>query len=100
MSNKRKAKSYTNEFKQSSAKLAAESKQSISQTARDLGVSITTLHGWVSKYYPNSNQSVNLTPSTDDAQAELKLLKKKLAKVTMERDILKKAAAYFASEAL
>jgi transposase len=100
MSNKRKMKSYTTEFKQSSAKLAAESEQSISQTARDLGIHVTTLHGWVNKYQPNCNQNVSLSPSTDEPQAELKLLKKKLAKVTMERDILKKAAAYFASEAL
>ena len=100
MSNKRKVKSYTTEFKQSSAKLAAESEQSISQTARELGIHVTTLHGWVKKYHPNCKQSVSLSPSTGDSEAELKLLKKKLAKVTMERDILKKAAAYFASEAL
>ncbi len=100
MSNKRKTNSYTTEFKKSSAKLAVESDQSISQTARELGIHVTTLHGWVNKYHPNSNQSVSLNPPTGDTQAELKLLKKKLARVTMERDILKKAAAYFASEAL
>jgi transposase len=83
MSNQRKVKSYTTEFKQSSAKLVADSEQSISQTARELGIHVTTLHGWVKKYYPNCNQSVSLSPSTTDSEAELKRLKKKLAKVTM-----------------
>jgi len=84
MSNKQKSKSYTDEFRKSSAKLASESEQSISQTARDLGISVTTLHGWVNKYHPNSNQNASLPPPIADPQAELKLLKKKLAKVTME----------------
>ena len=44
-----KGRSYTLEFKESSAKLAAESDQSIAQTARDLGVNVNTLRGWVSK---------------------------------------------------
>ena len=46
----RKFKTYTTEFKQSSAKLAAESEKSITQTAHDLGVNVNTLHGWVNKY--------------------------------------------------
>jgi transposase len=100
MSKQRTPKSYTDEFKQSSAKLAVESELSISQTARDLGIHVTTLHGWVSKYYPKTNQNNSVTAPINDVQTELKLIKKKLAKVTMERDILKKATAYFASQAL
>ncbi|MCP4475256.1 MAG: transposase, partial [Gammaproteobacteria bacterium] len=50
---KRKTKSYTEEFKISSAKLAIESGQSISQTARELGVNVNTLHTWIAKYFPN-----------------------------------------------
>lgn len=89
-----KAKIYSLEFKQSSAKLAAESNQSISQTAKELGVSAPALYGWISKYYPKHPA----TTSVDDAQAELKRLKKELARVKQERDTLKKAAAYFANE--
>jgi transposase-like protein len=100
MSNKRKTSSYTDEFRQSSAKLAIESDQPVSKTAKDLGINAMTLHGWVAKYHPRNNQSEDLSSPTIDPQAELKLLKKKLARVTMERDILKKAAAYFASQAL
>ena len=51
MSNK-KTKSYTEDFKKSSAKLASTSEESISQTAKDLGVNPNTLYGWVAKYYP------------------------------------------------
>ena len=93
---KRQTKSYAQEFKRSSAKLAAESKQPVAQTAKELGVNPTTLHGWVNRYYPSMKHSIDT--STDDAQLELKRLKKELARVKQERDILKKAAAYFASE--
>lgn len=95
---KRKTKHYPLEFKESSAKLAADSNQSISETARDLGIHVTTLHGWVNKYHPDSKH--NGAAPLDPLQAEVKLLKKALTKVTQERDILKKAAAYFASETL
>ena len=95
MSN-RKVTNYTLEFKQSSAKLAAETNQPVTHTAKELGVNATTLHGWVNQYYPNTKSIIN-TP-LDDSQAELKRLRKELTKVKQERDILKKAAAYFASE--
>lgn len=92
---KRKVTQYTTEFKQSSAKLAATSDQPISQTAQDLGVHVTTLHGWVKKFYPNA--TVN-KPSESDLTEEVKILRKKVARLTQERDILKKATAYFANE--
>jgi len=96
---KRKIKRYTEEFKQSSAKLAVESDQPISATARNLGVNEVTLHGWVKRYYSAT------VPQADpvgkiDAYRELQRLKKENARLRMERDILKKAAAYFASEQL
>ena len=90
--------SYADEFKQSSAKLAVESKQSISKTANSLGVKLTTLYGWMKKYYPNYNSQTKTQAS--DSETEIKRLKKELSQVKQERDILKKAAAYFASEIL
>ena len=53
---KRKIKNYTLEFKQASAKLAAESEQPVSHTAKGLGISSPTLHGWVNKYHPKQNR--------------------------------------------
>lgn len=47
----KKLKTYTLEFKQASAQLAAESEQSVSETARELGVGVSTLHAWIQKYY-------------------------------------------------
>jgi transposase len=49
---KRKMTQYAEEFKQSSAKLANESEKPITETAKDLGINKTTLHGWVKKYHP------------------------------------------------
>lgn len=93
---KRKVKKYTDEFKKSSAKLALESDESISHTAKNLGVSSSTLNVWVKSYFPNAQ---NIPHSlADDPQIELKKLRKELDRVRQERDILKKAAAYFAGE--
>lgn len=95
MDNKRQVKSYTVEFKKSSAQLAATSDQSISQTARDLGVNAVTLHGWVKQYCP---KSLIKKPPAGDLAEEVARLRKEVARLKQERDILKKAAAYFASE--
>lgn len=90
---KRSTKNYSLEFKQSSANLAAESDQPISQTARELGVHAATLHGWVKRF------GASVPASQENVASELKRLRKELIRVKQERDILKKAAAYFASEA-
>ena len=98
--NKRKVTNYTEEFKKSSAQLAVESKQSVTKTAQELGVNATTLHGWVNRYFPKTTVAkTKHSAPVDDVQAELHRLRKELARVKIERDILKKAAAYFASEA-
>ena len=92
---KEKMKSYSAEFKERAVKLALKSDQSVAQTARDLGVNENTLHTWLSKYH----QGGNGTPGPLGAEhlyEELKRLKKENALLKEERDILKKAAAYFA----
>ena len=93
----KKTRNYTEEFKRSSAQLAAESDQSISQTAKDLGINVNTLHGWVNKYIPKSTNQSNNRDVTELLE-ELKQLRKENTRLKQERDILKKAAAYFASE--
>jgi len=91
----RKPSNYSLEFKQSSAKLAAESDQPIVQTARELGINPNTLYCWVDKYTTKPEKKA---APDGDLQAELKLLKRENARLKQERDILKKAAAYFANE--
>jgi transposase len=88
-------KHYSEEFRKSSAQLAVDSDQSIAKTAEDLGIKDTTLYNWVSKYCPNRSQTSNDPTSMAE---ELRQLKKENMRLKQERDILKKAAAYFASE--
>ena len=88
---------YSLEFKESSAKLAYESELSVAQTARNLGISDSTLHGWIHQFH-NKKEEVAL--SKEQQKLQIKRLEKELKQVKIERDILKKAAAYFAQVAL
>lgn len=90
-----KPNTYTAEFRASAVKLANESDKPITQVAKDLGINVNTLHTWIGKYSrPTEN---NKTVRTDEhLYDELKRLKKEVARLTEERDLLKKAAAYFA----
>jgi len=92
---KRIVNNYSEEFKHSSAKLAAELKQPISHTAKELGINSTTLYGWVEKYYP---KQTGVKADNDPLHEELRRLRKENARLKEERAILKKAAAYFAKD--
>jgi len=84
---KTKRNLYQSEFKQSAVKLAIGSEKPIAQTAKKLAISKTNLYSWVDKY----SRPKEVMPRTDEHQNdELKRLKKDLAKVTSERDLLKK----------
>ncbi|WP_198264453.1 transposase [sulfur-oxidizing endosymbiont of Gigantopelta aegis] len=54
---KKPNKSYTSEFKESAVKLANETDQPVSQTARELGVNVNTLHTWISKFQTGEDGS-------------------------------------------
>lgn len=90
MSNKR----YTDEFKIEAVKQVTERGHSQREVAARLGVTSASLNTWVKKYGkgPEHASMVN------DQQDEIKRLKAELKRVTEERDILKKATAYFAKE--
>jgi len=92
-------KRYPEDFKRSAVEMALQEEQSISQVARDLNVHPKTLYGWVSRYQEENNLKIT-DKKEDDLQAELKRLRKENAKLKMEREILKKATAYFAKETL
>jgi len=91
-----KPNSYTPEFRESAVKLALDSDQPIAETAREIGVNENTLHTWISKYSRSASDGNGRTD--EHLYDELKRLKKELARVTQERDLLKKATAYFAKE--
>lgn len=94
MSEKRKFKKYDESFKEETIKLVLEQGLSISQAARDLGLSPSTLHSWIKKTKlplpQNSNSSGN--KAQDPKIIELE---KQVKRLTMEREILKKAMAFF-----
>lgn len=93
---KRELKLYSSEFKESAIKLALEREKPIAQTASDLGVKKSTLYTWISKYAGPTGLIEKA--NNEHVYDEVKRLKKELARVTQERDLLKKAAAYFAKE--
>lgn len=85
---------YTQEFKQEAVNLALKS-PSISQTAQELGISIPTLHNWIKSLKQISTNSKAVS-DVSLLLEENRRLHKELLRVQEERDILKKAAAYFA----
>jgi transposase len=89
-------KNYPAEFKERAVKLAVESDQPIAQTARDLGVNDNTLHTWIGKYHHVERQEKQV--NDEHLYEELKRLRKENARLKEERELLKKAAAYFAQQ--
>ncbi len=97
MSRKQK-NNYSLEFKTSAVKLAIESDQSVAQIARDLGINDNTLYNWINKHSNSNKINQNNMVNNEGTFEEIKRLKKELTRVKQERDLLKKAAAYFAKE--
>lgn len=93
----KKLNTYPSEFKESAVKLAIESDHPIAQTAKELGINVNPLHTWISKYSKPKEAMMRMSTHQFD---EIKQLKKDLARVTQERDLLKKAALSFAKEFL
>ncbi|MDH5517032.1 MAG: transposase [Gammaproteobacteria bacterium] len=83
---------YTTEFKIDAVSLALSSESSQAQVARDLGINEASLYNWISQY----RGDVLDNPNTLSPEQELAALKKENAQLKQEREILKKAAAYFA----
>ena len=86
---------YTREFKISAVKLVNEQGYSINEAAKSLGVDPHNVRAWVDRL----TSEVGFAPTGEGAlKAELRQLRKENARLQMERDILKKAAAFFAKE--
>ncbi len=89
-----KGKRYPEEFKIEAVKQVSERGYSVKEVAERLDISTKTLYHWVAKF---GAQSPGKQAQANE-QAEIARLKSELRRVTEERDILKKAAAYFASD--
>jgi transposase len=86
---------YTREFKVSAVKLVHEQGYSVPEAAKSLGVDDRSVRDWMEKL----SSELGLAPTGEGAlAAELRRLRKENARLLMERDILKKAAAFFAKE--
>ena len=86
---------YTLEFKQEAVRLV-ESGQTLASAARSLGVVEQTLGNWIKLHRAGALKGESGKSGVTAEQMEISRLRAELARVTMERDILGKATAYFA----
>ena len=92
---------YSKEFRIEAVKLVTEDHLSLPEAVRRLNVAPSTIGNWVKAHKARrlTNIGKSQRPLTE-LEMELYRTKRELAEVKMERDILKKAAAYFAKESL
>ena len=88
------SKRYTEEFKIEAVKQITERGHAVADVASRIGVSQHSLYQWIKRYSLPAAERIEVQGQT----AEIRRLKAELKRVSEERDILKKAAAYFAKE--
>jgi len=88
---------FTREFKISAARLVTEQAYSVPQAAKSLGVDPGSIRDWVKKFAPSNGSA---SPPTTEAtlRKEVERLRQENRRLLMEREILKKATAFFAKE--
>jgi len=92
---------YTKELREEAVKLVTEGGLSIPEVGRRLSIATSTVRYWVKASREGKLQEVGRHQrAVTEVEMELARVKRDLAQVKMERDILKKAAAYFAKESL
>jgi len=93
MNTKRQYRTYTKEFKEEALGLITEQGYSVPQAADALGVSSNLLYTWKQKAEELESSNV-----TSDERTELLALRKEVKQLRVEKEILKKASAFFAKE--
>ena len=88
------SKRYPEEFKIEAVRQVTVRGHSVVEVASRLGTTTHSLYAWIKKYGPNAESY----RAKSDEQAEVQHLRKELKRVKEERDILKKAAVYFAKQ--
>jgi transposase-like protein len=94
---KRKRRKFTDQFKADAVKLCEAGGRSISQVALDLDLTETALRDWVKRAAADAGKGPPSVLTTSERD-ELGELRKRVKRLEMEREILKKAAAFFAKE--
>ena len=90
---------FSEEFKQDAVRLVVQEGYSVRAAAKAVGVSEPTLRGWHAKYAP-APRPCDERATIEELRAENERLRKQLRRAELEREILKKATAYFAKESL
>ena len=96
----RQRRSYTHEFKVEAVKLVTEKGYSVAEAARSLGIGDTLLRSWKLAFENEGAQAFPGHGQLPAIEAELRQLRADNKRLLMERDILKKATAFFAREVL
>ena len=94
---KRKRRSFTKEFKAQAVRIVRESGKPVSTVARELDLTETALRSWVRQADVDAGRGPTGALTTEE-RAELGQLRREVRTLRMERDILKKATAFFAKE--
>jgi len=94
---KRKRRKFTDEFKADAVRLVRHGGQSISEVARSLDLTETALRAWVKLAELDDDKGPKTALNTAERE-ELGELRRRVKRLEMEREILKKAAAFFAKE--
>lgn len=95
----KKRRQFTDEFKAEVVALCRAGDRSLSQVAHDLGLPKSAVHQWLElAKAPGSPPPLPVAPLAQAEREELARLRKENARLKMEREILKKAAAFFAQE--
>jgi transposase len=96
---KQKRPTYSDEFKRDAVRLVAEQGYSFQAACRAVGVCQQSLRAWHAKLAPKPEPCGD-DATLDELKAENARLRKQLQRTELEREILKKATAYFAKESL
>jgi transposase len=91
---------FSREFKFEAVRLVKDRGVTVAQAARDLDVHENVLRKWIREAMADPQEAFPGKGLMKPEQAEIERLRKEVAKLKMERDILKKAAAYFAKDSL
>ena len=91
-------KNYSKEFKLDAISLVAEQKYSCAEAARSLDISSSMLSRWVREHAKDEGQAFRGNGKLTEEQLEIRRLREEVKRLTMEKDILKKATAFFAKE--
>lgn len=94
---KNKRRTFSREYKLAAVKKVVEQGLSYSEVARDLGIRDSMLRNWQKRLQAEGAIEANLS-SSSSVESELRRLREENRQLRMERDILKKATAYFAKE--